>query len=208
MRKRLALLCLAATVTLTATSALAENIKGKLGVTGRIGFIVPADSDVGIDKSKFETDAGFVGGGGFIYGIDRNIAAELDITHSGFSSELHDGSFKGDFDVINIGLGAQYRFAVNQPNLTPYAGAGLDIIISDFEGNNNSNDLYDVDTTVGLHVKGGIDYFLTRQVALNAEGKFVIAPETDIKGRNIDSPDGNFDPTGFIGTVGVRFFFN
>ena len=39
MRKRLALLCLAATVTLTATSALAENIKGKLGVTGRTGLV-------------------------------------------------------------------------------------------------------------------------------------------------------------------------
>ncbi len=206
MRKKLALFCLAAAVTLSAVPAMAESIKGKFGVTGRIGFIVPADSDVGVDKSKFETDAGFVGGGGFIYGIDRNIAAELEITHSGFSAGTHSGSFKGDFDVINIGLGAQYRFAVNQPNLSPYAGAGLDIILSDFEQSNGTG-RYDVDTTVGLHVKGGVDYFLTRQFALNAEGKFVVAPETDIKGSN-GGTNGNFDPTGFIGTVGVRFFFN
>ncbi len=206
MRKKLAFLCLAAALALSAAPAMAENIKGKLGVTGRIGFIVPADSDVGPDKSKLETDAGFVGGGGFIYGIDRNIAAELEITHSDFGSSTHSGSFKGDFDVINIGLGAQYRFAVNQPNVTPYAGVGLDIILSDFEQTNGPG-RFDVDTTVGLHVKGGIDYFLTRQVALNAEGKFVVAPETDIKGSN-GGPDGNFDPTGFIGTVGVRFFFN
>jgi outer membrane protein len=206
MRKKFALFCLAAAVTLSASTAMAENIKGKFGVTGRIGFIVPADSDVGPTKSKLETDAGFVGGGGFIYGIDRNIAAELEITHAGFSSELHDGSFKGDFDVINIGLGAQYRFAVNQPNLTPYAGVGLDIILSDFEQSNGTG-RFDVDTTVGLYVKGGIDYFLTRQVALNAEGKLVVAPETDIKGPN-GNANGNFDPTGFTGTVGVRFFFN
>ncbi|TWJ32489.1 porin family protein [Geobacter argillaceus] len=206
MRKKLALFCLAAAVTLSASTAMAENIKGKLGVTGRIGFIVPADSDVGPDKSKFETDAGFVGGGGFIYGIDRNIAADLEITHSSYSAETHTESFKGDFDVINIGLGAQYRFAVSQPNLTPYAGAGLDIIISDLEQTNGSG-RYDVDTTVGLHIKGGVDYFLTRQVALNAEGKFVVAPETDIKGWN-GGTNGNFDPTGFTGTVGVRFFFN
>lgn len=203
MRKKITLFCLATAVALSASTAMAENIKGRLGVTGRIGFVVPADSDIGPTKSKLETDAGFVGGGGFIYGIDRNIAAELDVTHSSFSSELHDESFKGDFDVINIGLGAQYRFAINQPNLTPYAGAGLDIIISDFNRSNGSG-RYDVDTTVGLHVKGGIDYFLTRQVALNAEGKLVVAPETDIKG----SDNGNFDPTGFTGTVGVRFFFN
>ncbi len=204
MRKKLALFCLAAAVTLSASTAMAENIKGKLGVTGRIGFIVPADSDVGANKSKFESDAGFVGGGGFIYGIDRNIAADLEITHSSFSSETPTGDFRGDFDVINISLGAQYRFAVSHANLTPYAGAGLDIIISDFD-RKNSLERYDVDTTVGLHVKGGIDYFLTRQVALNAEGKFVVAPETDIKGTD---RNGNFDPTGFTGTVGVRFFFN
>jgi len=203
MRKKFALFCLAAAVTLSASTAMAENIKGKLGVTGRIGFIVPADSDIGPDKSKLESDAGFVGGGGFIYGIDRNIAAELEITHADFSSETHSGSFKGDFDLLSIGLGAQYRFVVNQPNLTPYAGAGLDIILSDFERSNGPG-RYDVDTTVGLHVKGGVDYFLTRQVALNAEGKLVVAPETDIKG----SDNGNFDPTGFTGTVGVRFFFN
>ncbi len=206
MRKKFALLCLAATVSLTATSAMAENIKGKFGVTGRLGFIVPADSDIGPTKSKLESDVGFAFGGGFIYGIDRNFAAEVDFTHSSFNSELHDGSFKGDFDVINIGLGAQYRFTITQANLTPYAGAGLDIIISDFERNNGVGN-YDVDTTVGLHVKGGIDYFLTRQVALNAEGKFVVAPETDIKGSN-GGINGNFDPSGFIGTVGVRFFFN
>lgn len=204
MRKRLALICLAATVTLTATSALAENIKGKIGVTGRLGFIVPADSDIGANKSKFESDAGLVFGGGFIYGIDRNIAAEVEITHASFNAETPTGDFKGDFDVINIGLGAQYRFAISQANLTPYAGAGLDIILSDFERKDGVGS-YDVDTTVGLHVKGGIDYFLNRQVALNAEGKFVVAPETDIKGSD---RNGNFDPTGFTGTIGVRFFFN
>lgn len=206
MRKKLALLCLAAAVCLSATSALAESIKGKLGVTGRLGFLVPADSDIGANKSKFETDAGFAFGGGFIYGIDRNFAAEVEVTHASFNAQTPTSDFKGDFDVTNIGLGAQYRFVVDQANLTPYAGAGLDIILSDFERKNGVGS-YDVDATVGLHVKGGIDYFLNRQVALNAEGKFVVAPETDIKGSNGGS-NGNFDPTGFTGTIGVRFFFN
>ena len=87
MLKKLALFCLATTVALSASTAMAENIKGKIGVTGKIGFIVPADSDIGPVKAKLETDAGFAGGGGFIYGIDRNIAAELDITHSSFNSK-------------------------------------------------------------------------------------------------------------------------
>jgi outer membrane protein len=201
MRTILGTLCLAAALACAATPAQAENIKGKLGITGRIGFIIPADSDLGPTKSKLESDAGFVGGGGFIYGIDRNWAAELDVTHSSFDSQFHDKSVKGNFDVINVSLGGQYRFETSQANLTPYVGAGLDILISDFDANNTR---FNVDTTVGVHGSGGIDYFLTKNLALNAEAKVVIAPETDISG----GADGNFDPTSFSTTFGIRFFFN
>lgn len=59
------------------------------------------------------TDAGFIGGGGMIYGIDNHFAAEIDITRSAF------GSHDGDFGVTNVALGAQYRFNLAQPQLVP-----------------------------------------------------------------------------------------
>ncbi|AJE04633.1 porin family protein [Geobacter pickeringii] len=182
-------------------SALADSIKGRLGVTGRIGFLLPADSD--FENLKLESDAGFLGGGGFIYGITDNLAAEIDVTRSEFGTNRVDGRDEGDFGITNISLGVQYRFLIPQPKLVPYAGAGLDILVSDYKRPNGFN--ADVDTTVGVHICGGIDYFFMKQLALNAEIKGIVAPQVDIH-----APDGsgNFDPSGVSGTVGIRFFFN
>ena len=50
-----------ALLSLAAATVFAED-GGKLGVTGRLGFLIPADSDLG--NFKIETDAGFNYGGG------------------------------------------------------------------------------------------------------------------------------------------------
>jgi outer membrane protein len=63
-----------------------------------------------------------------------------------------------------------------------------------------------VDTTVGVHLKGGADYFVSRQVALSAEARLVLAPDTDVTDR-FGARTGSFDPTSFSGTVGIRYFF-
>jgi outer membrane protein len=186
---------LVAVLTLAAGAALADNIAGRIGVTGRLGFVVPADSDLfGLNVS---TDTGFIGGGGLIYGLTKDIALEFDITHSAF------GSSPGvDFDTTDISFGGQYRF-VDLPmrQLVPYAGGGLDILV-----NGVSNGL-DADTVVGVHVKGGADYFITRDVAANVEMKGILAPDADIHdptGLKV----GNFDPMSFSMTFGLRYFFN
>jgi outer membrane protein len=206
MKKYCILFCAVISLALTAGSALAaDSIQGRLGVTGRIGFLVPADSEAfAIPNSNLNTDVGFIGGGGFIYGINKNIAAELDITHTGFDAKRA-GSKAGDFDTTNISLGGQYRFVdIPVQRLVPYAGAGLDILLNNFSFANGTN--ADVDTTVGGHVSGGVDYFLMRQLALNTELKGLLAPNADIKfgGAKI----GNYDPTSFSMTFGVRYFFN
>jgi outer membrane protein len=192
MKKLIVLACATAAISLAAGPALADSIQGKLGVTGRIGVLIPADGDFGPFKNK--TDAGFIGGGGLIYGIDNHFAAEFDITRSSF------GSDHGDFGVTNLALGAQYRFALSQPQLVPYLGAGLDILLIDADQGR------DVDTTVGAHATAGVDYFITKQFALTTEAKLLIAPDTDIK--NSSGKIGNFDPTAFSTTVGIRYFFN
>lgn len=84
MTKRLIMLCLAVMFILTAGTALADSIRGRLGITGRLGFAVPADSN--INGSNISTETGFNGGGGFIYGLTDNIATELDVTHAAYGS--------------------------------------------------------------------------------------------------------------------------
>ena len=199
MKKLIILACLTASVSLAAGTALADSIKGKLGVSGKIGFLVPADNDPDfVVNRQNNTDVGFVGGGGFIYGIDDHIAVEFEITRTDF------GSNNGDFGITNVTLGGQYRFKIDQPKLVPYLGGGLDILLSDFDPSSGSR--RDVDTTVGFHASGGLDYFIQRNIALNAEAKLLAAPDTSINDSS-GIHRGDFDPSSFSTTFGIRYFF-
>jgi outer membrane protein len=196
MMKKVLLLVLATAITMAAGSANADSIKGKAGATARIGFVSPHDSD--LDDKRIKPDIGVIGGGGLIYGVTDTIAAEFDITRSDAASDFPRSGGAGHLGVTNISLGGQYRFSVTPTQMVPYIGAGLDILMSDYRH-------FDVDTTVGVHLSGGVDYFLNRQLALTAELKGVVAPEADI--RDSQSKQGNFDPSSIATTVGVRFFF-
>jgi outer membrane protein len=205
MKKVCGLICFVAVAALMASTACAENIGGKLGVTGRLGFLVPADSEATspAPTANIDTDTAFVGGGGVIYGITKNIAAELDITHTDFDGRIG-GVGVGNFETNNISIGAQYRFDEPIPHLTPYAGAGLDILVNNFTFADGVK--ADVDTVVGVHVAGGVDYFLMKQLALTGEMKALLAPDADIRDGGVKV--GNFDPMSISMTFGVRYFFN
>jgi outer membrane protein len=178
---------------------MADSIKGKVGVTGKIGFLLPADNDSDFFNNK--TDAGIIGGASLIYGIDDHFAAELEVSRTEFGSET------GDFGVTNVSLGGQYRFALPNRQLVPFVGAGIDILVSDYNPYNFNDDSRNVDTTVGAHLTAGVDYFITKQLALTAEAKLVAAPDTSIT-NDAGTHRGDFDPSSFSSTVGIRYFFN
>ena len=198
MKKLIVFACLATTISMTAGQAMADSIRGKVGVTGRIGLLSPADNNAEFIDNR--TDVGFVGGAGVIFGIDDHIAAELEVSRSDFDSDT------GNFGVTNVSFGGQYRFALQQRQLAPYVGVGLDILVSDYDQFGGAQS--DVDTTVGIHVSGGVDYFLQKNLALTAEAKLVAAPDADITDRQNGNKVGNFDPSSFSTTVGLRYFFN
>lgn len=204
MKKIITLACIALAVSLTSGVAMADNISGKFGITGRIGFLVPADGKHA-DGKDIETDVGYVGGGGFIYGFSKNIAGELDVTHTEFSSD-HEGTKFGDFETTNIAFGVQYRFDDPVPKLSPYVGGGVDILINDFTTAEGAG--RDVDATAGVHLAAGVDYFLMPQFALTTEMKGLFAPETDITNPANGAKIGDYDPSSFAMTFGFRFFFN
>jgi outer membrane protein len=148
---------------------------------------------MGPNRNRNKTDAGLVGGVGLIYGIDNHFAAEIGISHSELNSDF------GNFGVTDFELGAQYRFVLDLHKLVPYAGTGFDLlVVNDDQGRNVG--------TVGVHFSGGVDYFITRQLALTAEARVVVAPDVNINGPNGTS--GNFDPTSFSTTFGAKYFFN
>lgn len=204
--KRTVIICFALLIVMSASIAMAESIAGRVGVTGQIGFLVPSDSEAFEPYTpvyKLDSDVGFVGGGGLIFGLNSNLALELNITYTEFEAKIA-GFKEGDFDTTNISFGVQYRF-VGLPvqSLVPYVGGGLDVLLNNFSSTYGDN--LDVDTVAGVHVSGGVDYFLTPQLAVNAELKGVLAPDADI--NYVGMKVGNYDPTSLAMTFGIRFFF-
>ncbi|GFE57480.1 outer membrane beta-barrel protein [Geobacter sp. AOG1] len=199
MKKICLLACLVFVFTMVSGTAMADVIKGKVGVTGRLGFDIPGDGVFSQNSTlnDYRANAGVIFGGGFLYGLDQNWAAELDITNTRFDVDHFQGG-NPSASIVNISLGTQYRF-IPQEKLVPYIGFGLDVLLNDLDG-------YDVDTIAAGHVAGGVDYFLLKNLALNAEAKIVAGPEADIdlNGRRV----GRFSTTNFSTTFGVRFFFN
>lgn len=186
-----AALLLAAAMT---ANAQAESIKGRLGVTARIGIINPADSELDSQYGKMvvSTNAGFIGGGGFLFGVDDSVAVEMDVTKSSF----HTSDF-GTANITDVAVGAQYRFPERQ-RVVPYVGGGLDVLINDLH-NKYTN------TTIGGHLSAGADLIVSREAALTAEIKAVESfhADTDSNGYH-----GEFDPSNVSVTFGARFFFN
>lgn len=197
-------LCLTAALALTSTAAMADSIKGRFGVTGLIGFQVPADSEQeAAVKRNVDTDTGFAIGGGILYGVEKNLALEFQISHTDFDGSVA-GFRQGNFDTNTYSFGIQYRFESPQPRLTPFIGTGFDIFSTDLTMINGTK--ADVDNSYGIHLSGGLDYFVTKQVALTSELRMTIAPDSDIKIGGVKW--GNYDPMSVSMGFGARFFFN
>ena len=179
-----------------ASDVMAESIDGRLGLTGKLGVYVPVQND--FITSTSDAKAGFAGGGSLIYGLNNSLAVELDITHVPTIDVEAAGVKVGEAALTDLSLGLQYRFTP-QSRLVPFLGAGVDFINGDFK--NEFDQKYDLDWSVGGHVNAGVDYFVTRSIALSVEAKGIFAGKGDMKKTALQ-----YDPTSFVGTVGIRLF--
>lgn len=183
-------------LTLVAGNAMAESINGRLGLTGKIGFVVPLN-DSEIKGSSFGLDdIGFAGGGGLIYGFGNCFAAELDVAHIPALDVVQGTTKIDEAEFTDISLGLQFRIMPTH-RLVPYIGGGIDFIKGDISDST-------LDWAVGGHVNGGIDFFLNKSIALVLDCKAVFAEKSDIKQQDVTV--GKFDPTSVITTFGVRLF--
>jgi outer membrane protein len=220
MKKYLLFIATAAVVCALPGISLADSIKGKWGVTGRVGLMAPSDIEftavtgyaiapslnvavINIGKAKADTT--FAGGGGFIYGVTDNFAVEVDVTHTPRINYDYSGQKLFEITTTNVSLELQYRFYPENA-LVPYLGVGADFMISD--GTYQSGDTMNIETLVGEHVNAGVDFFVTKRIALNADFRSILAPRADIHTQNASLLKAEYDPISFVALFGVRFFLN
>lgn len=188
--------CTLILLVLLTSTAMAESINGRLGVTGKLGFTVPLkDLEVG-GAEIGEHETGFVGGGGLIYGLGDNFALELDVTHAPATDIKINGSKVAEQETTDISFGLQYRI-MPENRLVPYLGAGADFIKGDIT---NSR----IDWAYGGHASVGLDYFITKSIVATADFRIIAGSKSDILLN--DTTIGRYDPMNFTGTFGVRLF--
>jgi outer membrane protein OmpA-like peptidoglycan-associated protein/outer membrane protein W len=232
------LLVVTAVLFLFASTAIAESIKGKFGVTARGGATYMFDSEWtdqmtaswnaayhGILEKDIKAGWGWTVGGGIMYGITDNLAVEFDVIYlqtkleaSGYMRDLErqtrtDRVFDiGKAQTVDFSLGAQWRFMPTS-RFVPYVGAGVDVMWnhlsldhSMFAGSVDA----DVDPTFGGHLSAGVDYFITPNIALNAEIRGLLSTKGDMTFQSPGSPEvevAEYNPSNISAFLGIRFFF-
>ncbi len=218
--KKIMLFVIAALMLMVST-AFADSIAGKFGITARggVSYIFNSEwSDLELASvptlgKDIKPDIGWAGGGGFMYGITDNLAVNFDVTY--FQAKVKGSdSGVGDFTVgtgktVDFALGAQWRF-MPKSRFVPYVGAGFDIMLNYLDQEFAPSFITtEVATTYGCHVSVGADFFFTPHIALNAEIKGLYSTEGDVtvKGGAVDATIAKYNPTNISGFIGIRFFF-
>jgi outer membrane protein len=183
---------------MTVSSALGASLDRRFGVTGKAGAQVPLQDD--FISSTTESRAGIAYGGGIIYGFAKDFAVEIDVTHAPQLDVEIAGSKAYEGKLTDVAVGFQYRIA-SENRLVPFIGVGADFIKGSLDHVISRAD-YSLEWTEGGHVNVGVDYFITRGIALNAEARYVFAFDGDVKSGG--TKVGTYDPMSFVGTVGLR----
>jgi len=115
------------------------------------------------------------------YFFTKNIAAELVLTYPQTVDISAAGNKLGNVHALPPSLMLQYHFT-DLGNFKPYVGAGINYtIFTDRDVTPLAGKIVHVDqTSVGLAAQLGFDYFLTKNVALNFDVKY-IQMSTDVK---------------------------
>lgn len=185
------------TLSMTTSTAFADSIANRFGITGRIGVVAPLDNEFVKDTS--DTNSGVAYNGGLIYGFTDHIASELEITYIPKLKVEIDGDTAYDAQMTDISLGLQYRF-MPEKSLVPYIGVGVDFIEGKLDYLDGGG--YDMAWTYGGHINAGLDWFLTKGIALTADVRCTAAATGDVEKGNTKVTE--YDPLWFQGTVGFR----
>lgn len=187
----------------------ADSIKGRLGITGQVGFIVPSDGELtpaltpASGVSKLNIDSGFVGGGGLIYGIGDNFAVEAHVAYAPTLDVKYTDVKITKLNTIDASLGFQIRSnLLDEKHITAYLGGGVDVLFANVDDIGGYN--FDISTVVGGHVNGGGDYFITKNLALNLDLRGVFFPDANVK--TMGTKVATYDPISFMALFGVRWF--
>ncbi len=203
MKKFVYLFAAIAVSVMVVNTAGAEDIKGRLGISGKAGFNVPSGTIINNSSAtELKSDSGFTTGGGLVYGITSWLAVEADVTYTPETDFNFNGQKVFEMETIIPSVGLQLRNNLIEDHLSAYLGGGIDLLMA--TPKDNSGNTARVSTIVGGHIHGGGDYFITKNFALNLDLRGIFFSKTNITAGG--ETFGKYDPNTFVATVGLTWF--
>jgi outer membrane protein len=214
MRKKIIIVfCVVALSLFFVNPGFAEKPDKDFGIGARISFTSPDDDTV--QGIKFDPDESI-----FFEGMVQYLV------NNWFSTELSIGYTKTDVDAVALGIPLDFGELEQIPILltgrlhywfpnsrtTLYGGAGVGLYINDFELSGLFKSAIpgadvDADNSFGFHLNAGVEFFVTDNIALDLDLKY-IWNKADFDFRDpTGSETEEIDLNAFVVGVSFKYFF-
>jgi opacity protein-like surface antigen len=195
----------------------AKRSEPRIGVGARVSYVTYSDDDyttfgVNVDA---EPDDAIMFGVNLTFALNRFVSMELSVDYVETDVELSALGLSGDAgEVTSIPVLLSIRANLtDHPTFRPYLTVGGGIFFNDIDSNPNTAEFiygpgaeFDVDNSFAFHAGGGIEVFLSENIAFNLDCKYIW---TEIEGSvNIAGfSDEDFEFNPFVAGAGLKYYF-
>ena len=194
-----------------------QSRSGKFAIGARVALVNYSDDHYYLFGAKIEEepDDAFMYGINCTYFLHRYFSFELSADYVETDVELGVLGLSGNvgqLSQIPVLLTGRMHFSTN-PKMSPYLGGGVGYYFNDFDSERVITEfLYgpradiDVDDSIGYHVGGGFELFVSDNAAVNLDLKYVWN-QVDADINLSDFGDEEFDVNAFFAGLGVKYYF-
>ena len=206
--------------------SFAQDMERKLGLGARVSCVNYSDDAYTVYgvKVDVEPDESFMYGVNLTYFFLRDLSLELSVDYTETDVELSALGLSGDageFESIPVILSLQTHLFTNT-KVSPYLTIGVAYFFNDVDQNDSTiefivESIYgpgapgaeiDVDNSLGFLLGGGIEFFISKKVAVNLDFKYIwtkIDAKVNVPGFTKAKVDYEIDP--FVAGLGIKYYF-
>jgi len=197
--------------------SFAQGMEGRLGLGARVSYVNFTDDDYTVYgvKVDVEPDESVMYGVNLTYFIQNYLSLELSVDYTETDVDLKALGLSGDagdFESIPVLLSLRQHFSTNT-KVSPYLLFGVGYFFNDIDQNDSTIEFIygpgakvDLDDSFGFHVGGGIEVFVSENVAVNLDFKYIWTEvEADVNVPGFTDED--LDMDSFVAGLGIKYYF-
>lgn len=197
--------------------SFAQDMEGRLGLGARASYVNFTDDDYTVYgvKVNVEPDESVMYGVNLTYFIQNYLSLELSVDYTETDVDLKALGLSGDagdFESIPVLLSLRAHLSTNT-KVSPYLLFGIGYFFNDIDQNDSNIEFIygpgakvDVDDSFGFHVGGGVEVFVSENVALNLDFKYIWTEvETSVNVAGFTDED--LDMDSFVAGLGIKYYF-